>query len=85
MKQIGGLDRTIVPVRLKYCDGQTVYDKGYVDGFNCAITKIEEDFRLPIKYRFGIPHRLNYSPNQTAYDKGYVDGFDLAISNIEAN
>ena len=71
-------------MRLEYCDEQTVFDKGFVDGFNCAVTKIEYDFELPLKCQLGIPPRLSHFNSQTIYEKGYVAGFDSAISKVEA-
>ena len=40
------LHRGGIPERLKYEAGQSMYQKGYIDGFNCAVTKMENELLL---------------------------------------
>ena len=40
------LHRNGIPERLKYAANQSTYEKGYIDGFNCCVTKIENELLL---------------------------------------
>ena len=37
------LHRSGIPDRLKYSAGQSAYEKAYIDGFNCCVTKMENE------------------------------------------